>query len=290
VEGYVVYVLSLATIFVVLAASLNLLMGYTNLLSLAHAAFFGVGAYASGIAISILGLSFWLAGPAAMVMTSLLAAGLAVPLLRLRDDYFIMATLGIQFICFELFYNWVPVTRGPFGLTGIQRPEVLSLSLQSHALYLLFIVAVSAFLFLAMLRLVNSPVGRILRGIREDELMTRLLGKNVDAYKVLIWAVAGASAGAAGVLYGSLLTTIDPTSFGIETSVLIFLMVVVGGPGNLWGSIAGALVLTVLPEALRFVGLPSQVAPHARIMLYGLVLIGLMLYRREGLIGEHKVA
>jgi branched-chain amino acid transport system permease protein len=120
--------------------------------------------------------------------------------------------------------------------------------------------------------------------------MTRLLGKNVDAYKVLIWAVAGASAGAAGVLYGSLLTTIDPTSFGIETSVLIFLMVVVGGPGNLWGSIAGALVLTVLPEALRFVGLPSQVAPHARIMLYGLVLIGLMLYRREGLIGEHKVA
>ncbi|MBI4495152.1 MAG: branched-chain amino acid ABC transporter permease [Chloroflexi bacterium] len=289
-ETYLAYVLTLATIFVVLVASLNLLMGYTNLLSLAHAAYFGVGAYVAGVAMVQLGLSFWLATPLAIAGTGVLAALLSIPLLRLKDDYFIIATLGMQFIFFEVFYNWVPVTQGPFGLHGIRRPDLPGLSLRPEGLYLVFSIVVTALLFVTLLRLVNSPVGRILKGIREDELMTRLLGKHVDAYKVLAWAVAGAMAGAAGALYGSLLTNIDPSSFDIQTSVLVFLMVVVGGPGSLWGSIAGALVLAVLPEALRFVGIPSQLAPHLRVMLYGFILMLLMVYRRQGLIGEHQVA
>jgi branched-chain amino acid transport system permease protein len=290
VESYLLYILTLATIFAVLAASLNLLMGYTNLLSLAHAAYFGMGAYVAGVAMATLGLSFWLAAPLAIVCTGLLGGLLAIPLLRLRDDYFITATLGIQFILFEVFYNWVPVTGGPFGLSGIRRPNAFGVSLAQDGAYFAFTMVVAAVLFVAMLRLANSPVGRILKGIREDEVMTRLLGKHVEAYKVLVWVIAAIVAGATGALYGSFLRIIDPSSFDIQTSVLIFLMVVVGGPGNLWGSIAGALLLAVLPEALRFMGIPSQLAPHVRITLYGLILMLLMLYRRQGLVGEHRVA
>jgi branched-chain amino acid transport system permease protein len=289
VESYILYVATLAAIFVLLVASLNLLLGFANLFSLAHAAYFGVGAYVAGVSVVSLGASFWIAAPLALVFSGLLGALLSIPLLRLRDDYFIIATLGIQFILFEVFYNWVPVTRGPFGLDGIRRPALFGLSLTQDGLFFAFTVGVLALLFVIMWRLTNSPVGRILKGIREDELMTRLLGKPVEAYKVLVSAVASAIAGVAGALYAVFLTTIDPSSFDVQTSVLLFLMVVVGGPGNLWGSLVGTVVLTVVPEALRFVGIPSQTAPHVRIMLYGLILILLMLYRRQGLIGEHQV-
>lgn len=288
-ESYVIYVLTLAAIFVLLVASLNLLLGFANLFSLAHAAYFGVGAYLTGVSVVSLGVSFWVAAPLALVLSGLLGALLAIPLLRLRDDYFIIATLGIQFILFEVFYNWVPVTRGPFGLDGIRRPALFGFSLAQDGPFFAFTVAVVGLLFVVTWRLTNSPVGRILKSIREDELMTRLLGKPVEAYKVLISAVGAALAGVAGALYAVFLTTIDPSSFDVQTSVLLFLMVVVGGPGNLWGSIAGTVVLTVIPEALRFVGIPSQTAPHIRVMLYGLILILLMLYRRQGLIGEHQV-
>jgi branched-chain amino acid transport system permease protein len=289
VDSYILYVATLAAIFVLLVASLNLLLGFANLFSLAHAAYFGVGAYVAGVSVVSLGASFWIAAPLALVFSGLLGALLSIPLLRLRDDYFIIATLGIQFILFEVFYNWVPVTRGPFGLDGIRRPALFGLSLTQDGLFFAFTVGVVALLFAIMWRLTNSPVGRILKGIREDELMTRLLGKPVEAYKVLVSAVASAIAGVAGALYAVFLTTIDPSSFDVQTSVLLFLMVVVGGPGNLWGSLVGTVVLTVVPEALRFVGIPSQTAPHVRIMLYGLILILLMLYRRQGLIGEHQV-
>ena len=289
-QDYFLYLLTLALIFAILVASLNMLMGFANLLSLAHAAYFGLGAYTAGYAVTVLGLSFWMAALLAIALTSTCAVLIAIPLLRLRDDYFIVATLGVQSVIFEVLYNWIPVTQGPFGMSGLQRPALLSVSLAPDGLYVLLALAVAAVCYALMFRLTGSPVGRILRGMREDEVMTRLLGKNVDAYKILAWAVAGAAAAAAGALYGPLLTTIDPTSFDIQTSVLIFLMVVVGGPGNLWGSILGAFVLTLLPEALRFVGIPGQVAPQIRLMLYGLVLIVLMLYRRQGLIGEHQMA
>jgi branched-chain amino acid transport system permease protein len=142
--------------------------------------------------------------------------------------------------------------------------------------------------FFVIQRIVNSPFGRILRAIREDETAALAVGKNVNKYKIIVFAIGAFFAGIAGSLYAHYITFIDPSSFTVMESITILLMVVFGGMGSLSGSFIGAAVLVILPELLRFVGMPSSIAAPLRQMIYGLLLVVLMLKRPQGIVGKYR--
>jgi branched-chain amino acid transport system permease protein len=142
--------------------------------------------------------------------------------------------------------------------------------------------------FWLLCRLVRAPFGRVLRAIREDEVFTQSLGKSVTGFKVKAFVIGAALAAVAGSLYAIYITFIDPTSFTVQESIFMLAIVIVGGAGNLWGSVIGAVVLVSLPELLRFVGLPSAIAANVRQILYGGLLVVMMLWRPQGLLGEYR--
>ena len=286
---YLIHVLVIAGIYVILAQSLNLILGYTGLPALGHGAFSCVGAYVSALLALQYGLTPWLGLVIGAVAASVVGFMVAVPCLRLKGDYLALATLGFAVIVYSIAKNWVDVTRGPLGLPGIPGFSIFGFELSSVWLYLV-LVAVFVWLTTFLIRrVVDSPFGRILQGIREDEIVTAALGKDVNRHKVIVFMIGAFFAGIAGSLYAHYITFIDPSSFTIMESITILLMVVFGGMGSITGSFIGAIVLVVLPELLRFLGLPSSIAAPLRQMIYGLLLVVLMLYRPQGLLGKFKL-
>lgn len=283
---YLFYILILVNIYAILAVSLNLLVGLTGLISIAHAAFMAIGAYSTALLVTGLGMNFFLTVVVGMVVAAGISALLALPSLRVRGDHYIIASFGFQVIIISILLNWTSLTRGPFGITGIPRPSLFGVSFSSyHALFLLS----AAFVVLCGLvgwRISASPLGAVLRAIREDEVAAQSLGKNVTRYKVLIFVVGCSLAASAGSLYASVASFIDPFSFDITESIFILAIVIIGGKGNIWGSILGAAVLIVLPEVLKFLAVPSGIADPLRRMLYGVLLILFMRFMPSGLIPE----
>lgn len=282
---YVLTVLAFVGIYAVLAMSYDLLFGYTGLLSIAHAAFYGIGSYACALALLRLGLPFPLALLAAVVVTGAAAALIAIPSLRLTGDYLVVASFGFQLIIYSIMLNWKPVTNGSGGLPGIPRPELLGVTLSGTVPIVLFILAMAALVGVIVWRLTHSPFGRVLKGIRDDEVAAMACGKNVVAYKVVVFATSGALAGVAGSLYAVYVRFVDPESYLLTESFFILIIVIVGGAGTFWGPILGAAFLWIMPEALRFVGLPDAIAGPLRQVLYGLVLILFIMFRPQGLFG-----
>lgn len=285
---YLLHILVITGIYIILTLSLNLVVGYTGLASLGHAAFSCVGAYTSSLLALNFGLSPWLGLLVGACVAALLGVIVAFPSLRLKGDYLALATFGFGVIVYSVAKNWVSVTRGPMGLPGIPQFSVFSFQLSEIWSYL---ILVAFFVFLtcfAIGRIVHSPFGRILRGIREDEIATLAMGKNVDKHKILVFIIGAFFAGIAGSLYAHYITFIDPSSFTVMESITILLMVVFGGMGNLAGSFAGAAILVIFPELLRFLGMPSSIAAPLRQMIYGLLLIILMLKRPQGILGRYR--
>jgi len=235
-----------------------------------------------------LGAPFWLSLPCALAIAAMLAAVVAIPTLRVHDDYFVIATFCLQVIATSVMNNWIDVTGGPLGLPGIPHPTLFGVSLGAHWQMVLLVWAIAGLSFWLLHRLVSAPFGRVLRAIREDEVFTRSLGKNVVKYKVLAFVIGAAFAAASGSLYAVYMTYIDPTSFTVHESIFMLAIVIVGGAGSLWGSVVGAAVLVALPELLRFVGMPSAIAANVRQILYGGLLVGMMLWRPQGLLGKYR--
>jgi branched-chain amino acid transport system permease protein len=285
---YLLHIFILIGIYIIAAASLNLVAGYAGLLSVAHAAFYGVGAYVVALMGLKLGVSFWISLPCAMLVAALLGAIVAMPSLRLHDDYFVLATFGLQVIATSIMNNWVEFTGGPLGLPGIPQPTLFGITLSAHWQMLLLVWMLAALSFWVLCRLVRAPFGRVLRAIREDEVFTQSFGKSVTGFKVKAFVISAALAAVAGSLYAVYITFIDPTSFTVQESIFMLAIVIVGGAGNLWGSVIGAVVLVALPELLRFVGLPSAIAANVRQILYGGLLVVMMLWRPQGLLGEYR--
>ncbi len=225
----------------------------------------------------------------AVIAAVILGAIVGIPSLRIKDDYFVIATFAFQIITFSILNNLVDFTGGPLGLPGIPQPVIFGIEISSHISYLILsgILAVIAYWFCK--RVVQSPIGRILKALREDEVLTQSAGKNVTFYKVQIFMISAGVASVAGVLYATYITYIDPTSFTVMESILIISMVIIGGTGSLKGSVIGAVVLVALPELLRFVGMPNSIAANVRQILYGAALVGFMLWRPKGLIGEYEI-
>ncbi len=285
---YFVHILVITGIYVILTLSLNLVVGYTGLAALGHAAFSCVGAYVSALLALNYGVSPWIGLLVGACAASLLGAVIAIPSLRISGDYLAIATFGSGVIVYSVAKNWVAVTRGPMGLPGIPGFSFFGIQLSGVWTYLI-LVAVFVFLtYFVLRRVVNSPFGRILRGIREDEVAALAMGKNVNKYKIIVFTVGAFFAGIAGSLYAHYITFIDPSSFTVMESITILLMVVFGGMGSLGGSFVGAAVLVIFPEMLRFLGMPSSVAAPLRQMIYGLLLIVLMLRRPQGILGTYR--
>lgn len=284
---FLLHILVLFTIYTTLAVSLDLLAGHTGLLSMSQAAFYGLGAYTSALLAVEFGMPFPASILAGMISAALISFVVSLPSLRLHDDYFVIATFGFQIIAFSIFNNWMSLTRGPLGIPGIPRPNILGWKIGSQVSYLVLGGIVAFFSYWVVTRIAESPFGRVLHAIREDELFAAALAKNTLGFKVAAFAVSGALAASAGSLYAHYITFIDPTSFTVVESILIISMVIIGGAGSRWGPLIGAVLLVSLPQALRFLGFPSSVAANIRQIIYGALLVIMMTWRPRGLIGKY---
>jgi branched-chain amino acid transport system permease protein len=285
---YLLHILVITGIYIILALSLNLIVGYTGLAAFGHAAFSCVGAYTSSLLALQYGVSPWAGLMVGAFVAAILGIVIGLPSVRLRGDYLALATFGFGVIVYSVAKNWVSLTRGPMGLPGIPGFNLFGLSLNSILSYLILVAAFVLLTFFVMQRVVNSPFGRVLQGIREDEIAAQAMGKDVNRHKLLVFIIGALFAGIGGSLYAHYISFIDPSSFTVMESITILLMVVFGGMGSLSGSFIGAAVLVILPELLRFLGMPSAIAAPLRQMIYGILLILLMLKRPQGLVGLYR--
>jgi branched-chain amino acid transport system permease protein len=285
---YLLHILILIGIYIILAESLNLIAGYTGMLSIAHAAFYGVGAYVAALMALNLHTPFLANIICAVIAAGAFGALVGIPSLRMRDDYFVIATFAFQVITFSVLNNWVSFTGGPMGLPGIPQPVIFGWKVSSHVSFLLLIAVFCTLILWVSQRVIRSPFGRVLMAIREDEVFTQAMGKNVARYKVLVFVIGAGMAAVAGSMYAYYISFIDPTSFTVMESIFIISIVIIGGAGSLWGPVVGAAVLVTLPEVLRFLGMPSSVAANVRQILYGGLLVAFMMWRPQGFMGEYS--
>lgn len=284
---YLLHILILICIYIILSTSLNLLVGYSGILSIAQAAFYGIGAYVAALMALRLETPFLLNLILAMVSTGVFGAILGIPSLRLKDDYFVIATFAFQIIIFSILNNLIDFTGGPLGLPGIPQPDIFGYLITSHLEFLILSGVLALLVYWISNRIVKSPFGRLLKAIREDEVFTQAVGRNVSSAKVKVFIISSSLASIAGVIYASYITYIDPTSFTIMESIFIISIVIIGGAANLKGSVLGAAFLVALPELLRFVGLPNAIAANVRQILYGALLVIMMMWRPQGFLGEY---
>ena len=281
---YLLHLLILVGIYIMLSQSLNLSAGFGGMISLAHAGFYGVGAYTAALLAVNFQVPFLLVLPIAMLLSGLLALIVSAIALRTIDDYFIICTLGIQVVVFSLMNNWMSLTRGPLGIPGIPSISLLGIPVESKWAFLLLTLFFVALIFFFLKKLTASSFGRTLRALSEDEIFTQSLGKNVYLSKVISFTFGAMIAAIPGVLYAHYISYIDPTSFTVDESIFILSIVIIGGMRNLWGSVIAATFLVFLPEILRFVGMPNAIAANMRQIIYGGILIFMMFRYSRGFV------
>ncbi len=286
--NYILHILIMIAIYLLIAYSLNLVIGFSGLFSLCNAAFYGIGAYIYTLISINFNLPFIPSLLISILLTGIFAFFIGIPSLKFRGDFFVIATMGFQVITFTILYNWVSLTRGPYGIPGIPRPKVF-FEIDSLWEYLILVLIIDA-IFLSLLFLIyNSPFGLALKGLREDEKAAEALGKPAFNYFLKSFTIGGAFSAIPGALYASYVTYIDPTSFSIEESIFQVTVLLLGGSGNIKGPFVGVVFMVILPEILRFLGLPDTIAPNVRQIIYGSLLIILMFKRPRGIAGEYGV-
>jgi branched-chain amino acid transport system permease protein len=288
VAAYIAHYLVMVGIYTILAVSLNLLVGYAGIFSLAHAAVYGIGAYASALVALKLGLGFWGGLVVAAVAGAFAAALVGIPSLRVAGDYYIVASFGLQVVILTVFMNWTDLTNGHAGLAGIPRPRVFGLVIDNPFKYVVLSLALAALTYAICRRLTGSAFGRTLRAVREDEIAAQATGKNVVLVKIVITTISSALGALGGSLYAHYITYINPSSFTLEESIFIVSLVILGGTERLAGPVVGAFVLLAVPEALKFLAIPDTVAAPMRQILYGGLLILFMFVRPEGILGRAR--
>lgn len=274
---------TLAAIFGILAATLNFMVGYAGIFSVAHAVFFGLGAYAGAQVALHLAPDALLACLFAAVIAGGLSLCLALPALRVRGEYFVAASLGLQMMALTLFSEAKPLTGGLGGLIGIPPPRLLGTPVGALPLAL----GALTLILLAIAAMARGSFGRTLQAIRDAESAAEALGKNVAVAKALAVAFACAGAGVAGALFALHMQFVNVESFTLEQSVLVMAMVIVGGTGTLLGPILGAVLLLSLPAGLAFLPfIPATEVGAVQQILYGLAMTLLMIFRPAGLVGD----
>lgn len=269
-------ILILSGINIIMVLGLNLITGVTGQLSLGHAAFIGIGAYTSSLLMMMFNVPFGMALIAAALMAGLIGGLFSIPILRLRGDYLAIATLGFCEVVRVIFTNMKVTINGE-----VQRLSVSLANIPQHINLPLILILV-CFSILFMISLERSKFGLALRSIREDEVASQMMGIDIARHKVMAFAISSAFAGLGGALMASNITAIQPIDFGFKLSIGILCMLVLGGMGSIVGVIAGTIILTSIPELLRF-------AAEYRMIMYGVVLIIMMVFRPRGLFGNIRV-
>lgn len=298
--NYLLHLLILFDIYLVVALSLNIIVGYVGLLTLAHAAYFGIGAYTYAVTAMMLDWGFIPAALLAVAIGALLSAMMSVASWRFRGDFFVLISLAIQVMIFAILKNWhdptQPVgslsnmTNGDYGLAGVPSPNIFGYVFEDKVAVALLFTAFAIAAVLLSRYLLESPWGRMLRALRDDELAARGLGKNVRVAKVWAVAIACGMAGFAGAMLSSYISFVNPTISDINEAALLLSMIIIGGVGNSFrGPFFGALLLILIPEGLRFVDMPITLAAEMRLMIYGLLLVAFMHWRPQGVAGSYRM-
>ncbi len=281
------HVLNMILLFSILGVSLNLLLGYSGLVSMSHAAFFGVGAYAAALTARHLGWPFPLTLLGAVALTTVVAGVVTLPALRVRGEYLILLTLAFQMVLYELMLSWTDLTAGRTGVSAIPRPRLFGRALVTPAQFLPLIAACAAATFAIAWRVGESPFGRVLKAMRDDERATLAIGKSVLRYKVAVFCLSGGLAAVAAALFAHYQAFINPFSFTLDRSIFLVALVVLGGTANLAGTLLGALLFVGLPEVLRFLQARQDIVDAVRDLVFGALLMLFMRFRPEGLLPEH---
>ena len=273
-------------LFTILTIGLCLLMGYAGQISLGQNAFYGLGAYTSAVVTTRLGLSPWLGILISMGLTGALAAVLAKPVFKLKGHFLALATLGLGYIFYIMFNELSVLTGGPSGISGIPYLSVGGLVFSQDLLYYYLAWAAAAATLFISLNLVHSRFGRALRAIHDSEIATQTMGADTARLKAQIFVISCAFAGLAGSLYAHYVTFVNPSPFGIYTSLMLLVMAAIGGMGSVWGAPFGAAVILLLTEFLR--SLVPKLTNHAsgeyEIIVFGLLLIIIISWMPEGVV------
>src|SRR5271157_3379732 len=275
--GYIVYVLVFVGIYTILAVALNLLLGLAGQISLGQAAFFGLGAYISGVLTATYAANPWIAMVVAVVVVGIIAFVLGFPILKLRGHYLAMATLGMGIIVYIIFNETVDITGGPSGLSGIPNLSICGIIFNTDMKNYYLVWSFAIITILLSVNLSASRIGRALRAIHDSEVAARILGVNVRLLKVQIFTVSGIFSALAGSLYAHTVQFISPASFGFNVSIELLTMVIIGGLGSIYGSFLGAAILILLPELFR-------TFQDYDIVVYGIVLIVMTMFMPGGLV------
>ena len=281
-SSYWLSVLTLCALNVVLALGLNLILGYAGQLNLGYSAFYGIGAYVATLLIKLAGFEYWLALLCGGLAAGIAGVGLAMFAVRLKGHYLGIASLGFALVTYEILMNWVSLTQGPLGIYGvlppppIDIPGLVRITFVGSRSFFYLVAAVALVVYVLLNNLVRSPIGDNLRAIREDEVSAASLGINTAAWKIFAFGIGSMIAGIAGCLYASFVGTLVPDAFFITESFTLLAMVIVGGLASMPGAVAGAILLTVLPEALRSIG-------DLRLVIFGLAMTLVVLFMPGGL-------
>jgi len=280
---YTMGIVILTVINIVLVISVNVITGLTGRMSLCQAAFFGIGAYTTAILTTQYDFSFWACLPFAGIIAALIAVLIGWPILKLEGYYLAICTLGLQQLFSLVFLNWVSMTNGPFGIRGIQPPDgipwLFNLQFGSpksyYYLYLLFLLVIVLF----VRSLLNSRYGRAFLAIREDEISARMFAINTTYHKVLAFALAAFIAAIAGVMYAHYYRYISPGAFNITRSIDVTAMLIIGGSGQIWGCVIGAVLFTFIPELFR--GFAEY-----RTLVIGIAIVVSIIFMPDGIVGQ----
>lgn len=275
-KNYGVYLLTLWCVYVMAGMGLNLTVGYAGQMSIGHAAFLGIGAYTAAILMKA-GASFWLVTPLAALNCFVVGLVIGFPALRVQHHYLAFATLGFNMLVYLFFRNEEWLTGGTFGISGIQRPAFFGFSLDAPLRFFYFTLLSTILLAAVLWWIIRSPWGRAFAALRDNPIRAESLGVNIMAYTLLAFAIGAAFAGIAGAYFAALVQFIEPGPFHLVTSLMMLLMVIVGGSGRFFGPMLGAAIVILLPEWLR-------VLKDWYLVMFGLAVVAMMIWLPGGLL------
>lgn len=282
---YIINFLTTFLIFGMLTLCLNVVTGYIGYLNLGHVGIWAVGSYAYAL-LALKGVPYLAAMLGGGFAAALAGFLIGLPTLRLKSHYIAIASLGLSYIVYSLLLNLTDLTRGPLGLPGIPRPSFFGITFGTPLMYFVLTLTVSGIVGFLLHRILHSPFGKILETIREDEIAARALGKNTYAYKLQAFVLSSFFVGVISALSASFFQYISPLGFQVEQLVFFLAALMVGGAGSFWGSFAGVFFIFGVQELLRFVQLSPNTIGPLRTMFYSLILVLVMLYKPEGLLGK----
>jgi len=285
ITAYLIHLLIIILIQLILALSLQITIGYSGLLNFGHIAFFAIGAYTSAL-LTVNGVPFLISFLLAAIIPSIFAYLLSIPTNKLKGDYLGLATIGFSFLVYSVLINWTKLTRGPLGIPGIPKPDIFGYIFSSNISFLFLTIIIAIISYLLIRKIINSNFGLLIQATRDDEPACKSLGKNTYRIKSISLMISAFFAGIAGSLFAHFITFIDPSSFTFMALIPVITIIIVGGLASIKGTVIATVILTLIPEILRFVGLPSSLIGPGRQILFALLLLIIIIYYPKGFFGK----